>query len=596
MRGIRSTRRSAVLAALAALLAALGIAACGSSQSSGTAADPATVVPASAPLYLAAVVQPEGMLKKHATADAKALTHSREPFASLLGTLQGSQLLGHFDYAREVKPWLGPNAGLFVTSTAALTHAGEALSGELSKGLSLQSLLHSLTGNLSSAGGLQGALVLDTSNLSGARSFLAKLAHGEGAHEARYKGIAYQVDSAGIAEAIVGRFAVIGSVSALQRVIDTHAGGPSLAKGSAPYRQLAGRAVANTLLSVYLDSSAGAPAGASAGASASASAGASARSGTSGGAAAGASAGASASASTQSLLSLLPGAPQQLRLSLVPGSGSLSLYADMLSSSSGEAEVSRANAAAAQMVEHVPAASWLAAGVGESGSHVGSDLSALRTVATVAGSTVLSRFGGEALTRLAGNLYAHRAALRTAFSGWAGPAAAFASGASLFNLQAGLIVKSSAPARSRAAVSELGTVLSSAGATVKPVSIPGAEVAIGARLPNFPPEIDAGAGEGLFAVGLGPASIEGALHPEGSFSSSPLYRAAEGALNGAKPLAVVEFSAIVGLIEGLGLQESASVAPAMPFLRALGTLAAGAQPLGGGITRLHAVLSLQQSG
>lgn len=554
MPGTRSTRRRAAPAALAALVAALSIAACGSSSTAGTAADPATVVPADAPLYVSAVVQPEGTLKQNATADAKALTHNGKPFSSLLSALQGSKLLGHFDYAREVKPWLGPNAGLYVASPAALAHAGEALTSSLSGGLSAQSLLSALEG----ARGLQGALVLDTTSVSGARSFLAKLARTQGAHQTRYRGVAYDLDQAGVAEGIVGRFAVIGSASALRSVIDTHAGAPSLAKGAGPYRTLTSKSAPGTLLSVY--------------------------------------ASASASSSMQPLLALLPEDPKGARISVVPGSGSVALNADLLSSESGARQAGAAAASAAQMVQQLPSASWLATGVGDGGAHVAAYLSTLRSVARIAGSTVLSNFGGAALGRLADDLYAHRAALQSAFSGWAGPAAAFAAGTNLFSLQAGLVMRSSAAARSRAAVSEVGVVLGAAGATVRPASIPGTEAAIAARLPGFPAEIDVAAGEGRFAVGLGPASIEAALAPGATLAGSPLYNAASKALGGKKPVAIFELSALTGLIEGLGLQESSSLAPAMPYLRSLGLLAAGEQALGGGITRIHAVLSLQRGG
>jgi len=49
------------------VLATVALAGCGSSSSPGSSTDPADVIPASAPLYLGAVVHPSGTLKTDAT-------------------------------------------------------------------------------------------------------------------------------------------------------------------------------------------------------------------------------------------------------------------------------------------------------------------------------------------------------------------------------------------------------------------------------------------------------------------------------------------------------------------------------------------------
>ena len=77
----RPRRRTAAPALLVFAAAVLALAGCGSSSSPGSSADPASVVPASAPLYLGAVVQPAGSLKSSATAAATTLTHQPDPYA-----------------------------------------------------------------------------------------------------------------------------------------------------------------------------------------------------------------------------------------------------------------------------------------------------------------------------------------------------------------------------------------------------------------------------------------------------------------------------------------------------------------------------------
>jgi len=91
------------------------IAGCGSSHATGTSADPASAVPASTPLYAGATVRPEGALKAAASTAGRTLTHEADPYLGLVAVLQtpGSAPL-NFD--RDVAGWLGPRAGIFVSS------------------------------------------------------------------------------------------------------------------------------------------------------------------------------------------------------------------------------------------------------------------------------------------------------------------------------------------------------------------------------------------------------------------------------------------------------------------------------------------------
>ncbi len=107
-----------VLPALAAT-AALAIAGCGDSaggDSGGT--DPASAAPAKSPLYIEAVVQPEGELKSNVDALARSIAG-----VDNLGDLIVSELEKSandsgepFDYEKEVAPWLGEKLGLFFES------------------------------------------------------------------------------------------------------------------------------------------------------------------------------------------------------------------------------------------------------------------------------------------------------------------------------------------------------------------------------------------------------------------------------------------------------------------------------------------------
>src|ERR1700722_7780744 len=134
----RSRPRAALtsLVALAATALALALAGCGSSSPPGSTADPASVVPAAAPLYIGAVVRPSGSLKSSASAAAKTLTHQPDSYARLASLLQapGTPAL---TYSHDLAPWLGTNAGIFLSSlstSAAATTQLQQLLGEVLQG------------------------------------------------------------------------------------------------------------------------------------------------------------------------------------------------------------------------------------------------------------------------------------------------------------------------------------------------------------------------------------------------------------------------------------------------------------------------------
>ncbi len=565
-------RRGAV--PVLALVSAVAISACGSSQSTGTAADPATAVPASAPLYVGALVTPEGSLKQNTVADAKALTHMKDPFGALVKALEGDGRFGHVNYDREVKPWLGPRIGIFSTSLEQASKGAESLGKSLSKasstskGISAQALLGEGAAGLL-AGSPEGAMVLDTTDLSAARSFLSHLAHEQGAHEISYRGVHYQVNSQMQAEGIVGKLVVIGSEPAMRSVIDTHLGGPSLAGASSgPYAKLAAKAPSSSesILSVYLNAAA------------------TGRSGATGNGGNGGGAGA--------LMGLLPGEPHQALISLVPEAHQLTLDADTLAgSANAESEAKTSTAAAAKLLTTLPGDSWLAAAIGQTQPRLAAYVKTLGGVLALAGGVLPQGLGGAQLGTLLAHLSAHSSALGRIFSGWAGPAGIFAAGSGLLNIQAGLVIESSSPARSRAAVSQLGAALTAAGASVRPATVAGAEAAIAVNA-GLPITLDIAAGSNRFVIGLGPASAEAALSSSSELSSSPTYKSALSTLGGAKPALVLSFPNMIALLEGLGLSESQGLSTVIPSLRSLGTLAGGWQELGGGITRLHLVLGL----
>ncbi|HEY2282701.1 MAG TPA: DUF3352 domain-containing protein, partial [Solirubrobacteraceae bacterium] len=191
------------LLALTALVLVAGVfAGCGSGGSTGTSADPAGVVPSYAPVYVGAIVRPNGGLKTEALAAGHALTGQHNPYSRLVGVLQtpGSPTL---EFGRDIAPWLGENAGLFFTTLG----SSKALTSLLQQGLT--GVGGSGAGWPFAAGtGAQGAIVLDTSDLAKAQAFVASQAAHAGAHTTSYKGVSYQAAAGEDAFAVVDKLVV----------------------------------------------------------------------------------------------------------------------------------------------------------------------------------------------------------------------------------------------------------------------------------------------------------------------------------------------------------------------------------------------------
>lgn len=573
----------------AATLAMAALAGCGSTSPGGTDASPASVTPATAPLYLEAVVKPEGTLKSDTSADAHTLTGRQHPFEGLLELLAGPTGKAP-NYAKEVEPWLGTHAGAFISGVS-LAHAqgllgGETLTKVLSEGLSgLEAALLGQGGlqALLGASSAQGALVLDTSDVEKAKQFLEGQARGAGAHTTSYRGVTYQVSSDGVAEGVVHKFAVIGSEAGMKSVIETATGGGAALAHSGGYGKLTSTAESGALANAYL--------------SPEQLAGATGHSGGSGG-----------GGGAESILPLLEGMlgnPGQLYLSAIPGPHQLALDLDTLPASSGATSGGGKSGSSAggvlgeggaQVVGGLPGNSWLALGIGDLGAALGHGARGLST--TIGGLTSALDIGGIDFGKLLAPLHSRSLEVQRDLLSWAGATGVYVSGTSVLELQAALVIDSKNPSASRAAVGEFAQAYREAGGQTSPTRVPGTETAVIVRLPNFPLQLTVAAGQGKFVAGLGSSSIKEALSPQTTLGASPTYTAAESALgHGIKPSAIVEFHTITGLLESLGLNQAPGFSGFASSIAPLGTVTAGGgASLGEGVTRARVVIQLQSSG
>jgi hypothetical protein len=595
MPSLRPRRLTAALTPIL-VLATVALAGCGSSSSPGSSADPAGVVPASAPLYAGAVVRPDGTLKTDATTAASTLTHQPDSYARLASVLQvpGSPPL---TYSHDIAPWLGPNAGIFLSTLSASAAASSQLQ---------QLLTQLLQGGSSTtqsawpfASGVQGAIVLDTSDAAKAASFISTEAQHAGGHTASYRGISYQATSSGEAFGIVDRLAVLGTVTGLHSVIDTSLGGPSLAH-AADYSKLLSSAPSGALAHVYSNPGA---------------AGANASFATGGAEGAGAQ-------GLGGVIGLL-GGDHTLNISIVPSSSSIALDVDSLVSKNPPTSTGGGLAASAsegaQALGELPGESWLAAGLGNVGVTLAGDVQGLHGLASLVTSLGGSSGAGAATEESSSSgfnikgvlegflaplsaLSAPGAQSQRDFLSWMSSAGIFAGGSGIVNLRGGVVLDSKDPSLSKAAVAKLGAALEKSGGSVQSISIPGTDAAISARVNGLPVELDIANGVGSdgqtkFVIGLGEASVQDALKPSSTLLTAASASTAAGTLGeGIRPSVIVEFAPLLTLLEGVGLAEDPSISHILPYLRSLSTLVGGGKSLGGGIERFRLVAGLQQSG
>jgi hypothetical protein len=191
--------RAAALASTIAAVA-LGAASCGGSSAAG-GDGPATLVPAAAPFYLEAAVQPEGDRRDDALAAAGKILRTGDP-AGKLRSLIDEKLAeeGHgLTWEKDFQPWVGENAGVWVSDLAA--DEPEAVA------------------------------IVESKDTEAAKAALARFAEIGGATgpPRTHAGVEYTVDRDGDALGMVGEFVVTGDEAAFKRTAELGDGGDSLA-------------------------------------------------------------------------------------------------------------------------------------------------------------------------------------------------------------------------------------------------------------------------------------------------------------------------------------------------------------------------------
>jgi len=168
---------------LAAVTAALAFAGCGGSGDSSSSTDPASIAPADSPVFIEAAIRPGGSLKTSIDSLAKNVAGIDSVGGKIVAELEKSASADGepFDYAKEVEPWLGEEAGLFLGR-----YDGDDFSGY--------------------------GVLLPTSDTGATQDFIDKQAKesDEPVEDGSYEGVDYKIESDdGTTIGLIGDFLVI---------------------------------------------------------------------------------------------------------------------------------------------------------------------------------------------------------------------------------------------------------------------------------------------------------------------------------------------------------------------------------------------------
>jgi hypothetical protein len=215
--------RRALFACLLALL--LALAGCGGGPASG-GGDPASAVPRDAAVYVDAAVRPQGAQRADALAAAGKVLATDDPAGKIDELLRQAFAQSDglkLDYARDIAPWLGEKAGLW--------------------------LIPSPRG-----GDPRAAAVLSSTDEDAAQAALDRAVKSSGKPFSKrsYKGVDYVVNDEHGAVAVTGDFVVLGDEPEVKRSLDVLDGGDSLA-GDGRYKEAIGRLDDARLGTAYFD-------------------------------------------------------------------------------------------------------------------------------------------------------------------------------------------------------------------------------------------------------------------------------------------------------------------------------------------------------
>jgi hypothetical protein len=504
-RACGSSSVSLVRSAFVAFAAAalIAVTGCGTQTGAGTAADPASVAPSSSLAFATFQIAPQGPEK--AGFDAA--------FGKLLGPAPEAQLgaaftdaaqtSGRLDYLADVKPWLGDSISAFVTRV--------------------------------SQDGADYALLVASTDDAAAQAAIDKDVAGQGAQSRTYRDISYKALPDGTVNGVVDHFLVAGTEPAFKQVVDTVKDGNSLAD-SDQWKSSVGNRGDGKVGLAYVD----------------------------------------AKGLLQSALSTMPGAARLAGpflvglLQLHPFVATLDAQPDRLVvdvSSPGTTPDPRGpGAASSQLIEALPADSWLAAGLPQVGPALSRIADALKANPLIAAQyqRVLAQ------VRANTGIDIEKDVLATV-----GDVALFAHGESPHTVGGGLVIQSPQPARLAATIARLPALIRAK--TGKRVRMTANGAGFDLQGPQMPQPVQVRVSRKGVIATYGAAATRAAAHPSARLGSTALFQKAAAAI-GQRPTLFVDFGSALKLAaQSPRHAQDAHFQKALPHLEHVEYVAVGAR-------------------
>jgi hypothetical protein len=501
---LRTTRwRLAIVSAAAFAVAAAG---CGSSSSSsgGGNGDPAKAIPASAPVYLEATVQPTGKQRADLEAAGRKVLRTSDPAAKLKELIDNAGKRKGHSFDKDIKPWLGAKAAIAVMSVA--------------------------------AGRPQFAIVIDSTDDAKAR----KLIEDDSSYKTKrsFDGTDYRFNAKdGTAGGAIKHYLVIASEPSFKQVVTLlNKGGDSLADNKdlqAARAKVGGRPgfafvdLQGLVRTVASDRAANI--------------------------------GPTELAALNSIFS--PFRAFGVGASADAQAVRLSIAALGAGSGTGRGP------GAALPLEQAPGSAWLAFTQKDIGKTISGVLDALQNAGSGSGggtiSDAISQF--ETATGLK---------VKEDLLSWMGDAGLFVEGDSLPALGGALVIQSTDPAKTRAAIVKIRALLTQFNQQVG-AAPPGTSAGFTLKLGISAQSLQIGLAGSRFIVAYGKTALRDAIKPKSTLASNATFKSASGLLGAtAKPSFYVDFQTITRFIALLG-GKSASFQQAKPYLDAFTAVIGG---------------------
>jgi uncharacterized protein DUF3352 len=216
--------KARLVLSVAAVLSAPALAGCGGDSGTG-ADDPASLAPAGTPIYIQGVLRPQGQLRSDVETLASTVSGLPDPIGELIDLLNRSMneepnLSGRrLSFAKDIEPWLGERAGVFVEG---------------------------LEDDPPAAG------ILQTTDPEAAQAFIDD-GRQRGDENRSYKGVDYILDGdSDTAAGMVEDFVVVGSEEAFKGAVDVSEGDDSLS-GQDEFTETLDETPEGGLIDVYAD-------------------------------------------------------------------------------------------------------------------------------------------------------------------------------------------------------------------------------------------------------------------------------------------------------------------------------------------------------